>query len=87
VELERLERDRVPLSLRMLMATLTYLEWHNESPQQDTFWSRLKLALGSPFAHFREAENIETQSVLNLNDFLTRHNEDLIDEFIADSNH
>ncbi|KAF4520264.1 hypothetical protein B566_EDAN010730 [Ephemera danica] len=48
LELERLQRERVPLSLRVLLATRTYLEWHQNQPE--VFWSRLKQTLGKPLA-------------------------------------
>ncbi|KAF4520265.1 hypothetical protein B566_EDAN010732, partial [Ephemera danica] len=48
LELERLQRERVSLSLRVLLATRTYLEWNQNKPE--VFWSRLKQTLGKPLA-------------------------------------
>nr|CAD7586252.1 unnamed protein product [Timema genevievae] len=49
LELERLDRTKVPRHLNYLMATRTYLEWpqHNVEKKQDSMWRRLELALGT----------------------------------------
>ncbi|KAF4525580.1 hypothetical protein B566_EDAN010439 [Ephemera danica] len=47
VELERLPRDKLPSTLRLLMSTRTYLEWNGE---QQVFIQRLSNALGKPLA-------------------------------------
>ncbi|KAF4522346.1 hypothetical protein B566_EDAN011066, partial [Ephemera danica] len=47
--LEELKQNLVPLSLRVLLATRTYLEWNQNQPE--VFWSRLRQALGNPIAY------------------------------------
>jgi hypothetical protein len=49
IELERLDREMVPLHLRILMASRTYLEWNLEV-NVSSFWCRLKEALGHAIA-------------------------------------
>ncbi|KAF4522339.1 hypothetical protein B566_EDAN011059, partial [Ephemera danica] len=46
--LEELKQNLVPLSLRVLLATRTYLEWNQNRPE--VFWLRLRQALGKPIA-------------------------------------
>ncbi|KAF4523725.1 hypothetical protein B566_EDAN011589 [Ephemera danica] len=60
LELERVPRNRLPLSLRLLMASRTYLEWPDEGGKhrsigRHAFWRRLKLALGTPLADMQPA--------------------------------
>nr|CAD7404836.1 unnamed protein product [Timema poppensis] len=58
LELERLDRTKVPRHLNYLMATRTYLEWpqHNVEKKQDSMWRRLELALGTSVLN-KEADN------------------------------
>ncbi|KAF4522338.1 hypothetical protein B566_EDAN011058 [Ephemera danica] len=46
--LENLQRDLVPLSLRVLLTTRTYLEWKQKP---EVFWNRLKQILGEPLSN------------------------------------
>ncbi|KAF4522340.1 hypothetical protein B566_EDAN011060, partial [Ephemera danica] len=48
LESEELKQNLVPLSLRVLLATRTYLEWNQNRPE--VFWLRLRQALGKPIA-------------------------------------
>ncbi|KAF4529217.1 hypothetical protein B566_EDAN017534 [Ephemera danica] len=48
LKLELLRHDLVPLSLRVLLATRTYLEWHPS--QSEDFWCRFKRTLGQPLS-------------------------------------
>jgi hypothetical protein len=50
VELQRLSRDDLPSTLRLLMSTRTYLECPREGGDMTSFWSRLKYALGKPLS-------------------------------------
>ncbi|KAF4530059.1 hypothetical protein B566_EDAN013963 [Ephemera danica] len=53
LELKRLDREKLPLHLRQLMVSRTYLEWPNDLTvsKQENFWARLKAALGKPLTH------------------------------------
>nr|CAD7439239.1 unnamed protein product [Timema bartmani] len=57
LELERLDRTKVPRHLNYLMATRTYLEWpqHDVEKRQDSMWRRLELALGTS-VHNKEVD-------------------------------
>ncbi|KAF4522347.1 hypothetical protein B566_EDAN011067, partial [Ephemera danica] len=48
LESEELKQNLVPLSLRVLLATRTYLEWNQYQPE--VFWLRLRQVLGKPIA-------------------------------------
>jgi hypothetical protein len=56
IELEPLVTKLVPVSLRILMATRTYLEWYKQ--KSDVNIERLKQALGKPLSD-RPVNDIE----------------------------
>ncbi|KAF4520267.1 hypothetical protein B566_EDAN010734 [Ephemera danica] len=86
LELERLQRERVPLSLRVLLATRTYLEWHQNQPE--VFYRRLKQSLGKPLT--RPLQQPEVPLSEDVDDLLVtlemlKNDPEMLEHFTADT--
>ena len=85
LELERLQRELVPLSLRVLLATRTYLEWHQNQPE--VFWSRLKQTLGKPLTRPVQEPEESPEPFKDVDDLLIKlemmkRDPELLEQFI-----
>jgi hypothetical protein len=59
IELEPLVSNLVPVNLRILMATRTYLEWYKQ--KSDINYERLKQALGKPLSDLPANDSDESK--------------------------
>lgn len=61
VQLEKLDRDKIPKRLRLLMDTQTTIEWPKNGNFEQEFWSKLRQKLGVSL--YSLEQNIDCLSV------------------------